>query len=357
MPEPSRCRACAGGSRLLCGWMKNFTWRGWRLGGLVRARAGTQGRGRQPMGTQQQRGGAPRGPILAPPHQPGPHCCGLPPWAQLTPIIHGPMASMAGRGGRGEGVGMTGHWRQQILRPRCRAHDRSVVRATPSRLFDPFAANCRHCVDGGDDVSLCKGPYDSCGWRFEDRTGNTSWRGLAPTPFYLAGRDEFDDPWAGSQFRGCRCVEARRPSPLRFRSAGTHLGAGGGGGLSVDYMVDLVRSRFLSLGLPFARQRHRGDRRGSAAAGTMGILPLIDRGFPLRCSFRDARAPRVFVWKSRRLCSSLLPGNASRCHDTRRRLWVLCIGGGGCSTAGCIPAFHGPPGLHTAWMDDVVCQV
>ena len=36
---------------------------------------------------------------------------------------------------------------------RCRAHDRSVVRTTPSRLFDPFAANCRRCVDGGEMTS------------------------------------------------------------------------------------------------------------------------------------------------------------------------------------------------------------
>jgi len=98
---------------------------------------------------------------------------------------------------------------------RCRAHDRSVVRTTPSRLFDPFAANCRRCVDGGDDLLPCVDIQDSRerAAAGASRTGNTSWRGLAPTPFYLAGRDEFDDPWAWawawrSQFRGGRCVEA-----------------------------------------------------------------------------------------------------------------------------------------------------
>jgi hypothetical protein len=116
---------------------------------------------------------------------------------------------------------------------------------------------------------------------------------------------------------------SRRPSPLRFRSAGSHLGAGGGRGvLSGDYMVDLVRSRHLSLGLPSARQRRRGDRRGSAAAGTMGILPLIDRGFPPRCGFQGYQGAKgVRVEKPPAVFQPAVRDDAaSPCHDNRRRL-------------------------------------
>jgi len=78
---------------------EKFYLEGWWVGGCVQGRAGTQGRGRQPMGTfvvEHLEGG----PILAPPpvlHQAGPHCCCVHAstgTAYIPPNIHGPMASM-----------------------------------------------------------------------------------------------------------------------------------------------------------------------------------------------------------------------------------------------------------------------